>query len=69
MCDIASTYQVAGMTCGSCATKVKTAVESIPDVTGATVDIANATVTVHGHVTDEAVNAAIAQAGFAASHA
>lgn len=67
MCDVATTYQVAGMTCDCCATKVTTAVSKVAGVTGAAVDLEKATVTVNGHVDDRAVSAAIADAGFTAT--
>lgn len=69
MCDIATSYQVTGMTCGSCATKVTTAVSKVAGVTGTAVDVANSTVIVSGHVDDAAISAAIAEAGYAATRA
>ncbi|NED96374.1 heavy-metal-associated domain-containing protein [Phytoactinopolyspora alkaliphila] len=67
MCDIATTYQVAGMTCGGCATKVETAVGKLPGATATVVDLDSSTVTVHGHVSEEAVHTAIAEAGYTAA--
>ena len=40
-----ATITVNGMTCGGCATKVSAAVESVPGITGADVDLAASTVT------------------------
>ena len=56
---------VNGMTCGACATKVSAAVESVPGVSNAEVDLGASTVTATGQDVDEAaVRAAIASAGY-----
>ena len=60
-----STYTVQGMTCGSCATKVSTAVDQLAGVTGTDVDVATGTLTVAGpDVDDAAVRTAITDAGY-----
>lgn len=65
MCDIQTSYRVAGMTCGSCATKVTDAVGSVPGVTGTGVDVSTGSLTVSGHPEESAVRAAIEAAGYA----
>lgn len=44
------TYQITGMTCGSCEAKVKSALLSLPDVTNAEVTRTNATITMEKHI-------------------
>jgi len=63
-------YNVSGMTCGGCASKVESAVTklAIPNVTGCTVDLEahQATVTTTGDVDRDAIRNAITSAGFPA---
>lgn len=60
-----TTITVNGMTCGGCATKVSSAVESVPGISGAEVDLDASTVTATGEDVDEAaVRTAIASAGY-----
>jgi copper chaperone CopZ len=60
-----STYTVQGMTCGSCATKVSSAVSQVGGVTGTDVDISTGTLTVAGpDVDQDAVRRAITDAGY-----
>jgi len=60
-----TTITVNGMTCGGCATKVSAAVESVPGISNAEVDLGASTVTATGQDVDEAaVRAAIASAGY-----
>lgn len=60
-----STYSVQGMTCGSCATKVTSAVDQIVGVSNTNVDLTTGTLTVGGRdVDDIAVRSAITDAGF-----
>lgn len=60
-----NTYSVQGMTCGSCATKVSTAVDQVSGVTGIDVDITTGILTVAGpDVDDAAVRNAITEAGY-----
>lgn len=60
------TYTVSGMTCGHCVTAVSTEVGRIPGVTDVQVDLATGTVTVTSQepVDDEAVRAAVDEAGY-----
>lgn len=60
------TYTVSGMTCGGCANKVTDHVEQIDGVSDVSVDIPNRRLTLNSTstVTDEAVHAAIEQAGY-----
>jgi len=61
-----TTYQVTGMTCGHCAQAVTTEVSSIDGVTDVQVDVASGKVEVTGEgVTEEAVRAAVDEAGYA----
>lgn len=60
-----STYTVQGMTCGSCATKVTSAVNQVRGVTDTDVDLATGTLTVAGpDVNDDAVRTAITDGGY-----
>lgn len=61
-----TTYQVTGMTCAHCAAAVTTEVSEVPSVTGVDVTVETGTVVVHGDgVDDQAVRAAIDEAGYA----
>lgn len=55
--------EISGMTCGGCARSVTRAVQAVPGVVSATVDLEAATVTVEGGATD-AVRQAIERAGY-----
>ena len=59
-------YTVRGMTCGHCASAVTEEVTKIPGVTDVDVDVARGRVTVRssGLVSDEAVGAAVDEAGY-----
>jgi copper chaperone len=59
-------YAVRGMTCGHCASAVTEEVTKIPGVTDVDVDVASGRVTVRstGPVSDEAVAAAVDEAGY-----
>ena len=63
-------YTVRGMTCGHCASAVTEEVAKIPGVTDVEVDVAGGRVTVRvtvrstGPVPDEAVAAAVDEAGY-----
>ncbi|GAA1615678.1 cation transporter [Catellatospora bangladeshensis] len=59
-------FAVSGMTCGSCAARVATAVRAVPGVTDATVDLATATLTVTGPASAAAITAAVTAAGYTA---
>ena len=58
------TWTVNGMTCGSCAARVTTAVRAVPGVTDAAVDLATATLTVTGPASAAAITAAVTAAGY-----
>ncbi|PRI11108.1 heavy-metal-associated domain-containing protein [Leucobacter massiliensis] len=67
-----SEYQVTGMSCGHCENAIRAEVEQIPGVTGVSVssDSGRLSVTVDGGaVEDEAVLAAVEEAGYTASPA
>jgi copper chaperone CopZ len=59
-----TTYTVAGMTCGSCATKVTEAVRDLAGVTHLDVDLATGTLTVTGDVKTDQVRGAVTAAGY-----
>ena len=61
-----TTYQVTGMTCGHCVQAVTTEVSAIDGVTDVQVDLESGRVEVTGQgITDEAVRAAVDEAGYA----
>lgn len=57
--------EISGMTCGGCARSVTRAVQAVPGVIRAAVDLEAATVTVDGEAGAEAVRQAIERAGYA----
>ena len=58
-------YSVEGMTCGHCATAVAGHVGALPGVTAVHVELESGRLTVRGErVEDEAVAAAVAEAGY-----
>ena len=61
-----STYTVTGMTCGHCVNAVTEEVTALPGVTGVDVDLASGrlTVTSDAPVDDDAVRAAVDEAGY-----
>lgn len=60
------TYTVTGMTCGHCVSSVSTEVSQIPGVTDVQVDLASGAVTVTSDqpIDDEAIRAAVDEAGY-----
>ncbi|MBN9644366.1 heavy-metal-associated domain-containing protein [Corynebacterium mendelii] len=61
-------YSVDGMTCGHCVSAVTQEVGKVPGVTGVEVDLTAGTATVTGEgFTDDAVIAAVDEAGFTAT--
>lgn len=64
-----ATYTVTGMTCSHCAQSVTTEVSNVPGVTEVDVDLASGQVRVvgDGPLDDEAVRAAVAEAGYEVS--
>jgi len=61
-----TTYTVAGMTCGHCVNAVSSEVGQLPGVTGVQVDLptGNVTVTSEQVLDDDAVRAAVDEAGY-----
>ena len=61
-----ATYTVAGMSCGHCVDAVSTEVAALPGVRDVDVDLASGelTVTSEGPLDDDAVRAAIDEAGY-----
>ena len=61
-----STYTVVGMTCGHCVSAVTDEVSQVPGVTAVDVDLASGrlTVTSDSPVDDDAVRAAVDEAGY-----
>ena len=64
--SVTSTYTVSGMTCGHCVQAVSGELTKLPGVTDVTVDLASGTVTVTSDapLSDDAVRAAIDEAGY-----
>ncbi|WP_448204535.1 heavy-metal-associated domain-containing protein [Azospirillum sp. sgz302134] len=58
------TLKVTGMTCGSCAQAVTKAVEALPAVERALVDLDTGEVTVEGNADQSTVKRAIEEAGY-----
>ncbi|NOJ61616.1 heavy metal-associated domain-containing protein [Arthrobacter sp. 260] len=72
--NISASFGVAGLTCGSCASRVTSAVGEIDDVTDVQIDLVSggtSTVTVLSNqaVPAAAVRSAVEQAGYQLSHA
>ncbi len=61
-----ATYTVTGMTCGHCVSSVTEEVSQVAGVTGVEVDLASGAVTVTSEtpVDDDAVRAAVEEAGY-----
>ena len=61
-----TTYTVTGMTCGHCVTSVTEEVSQVPGVTAVDVDLASGglTVTSDSPVGEDAVRAAVEEAGY-----
>jgi copper chaperone CopZ len=59
------TYTVNGMTCGHCVLSVTEEVSEVPGVTQVDVDLESGRMVVSGqNISDEAVEAAVAEAGY-----
>lgn len=58
-------FLVEGMTCGHCELSVREEVEELAGVISASADHTTGRLVVHGEVDDEAVAAAVAEAGYA----
>ncbi|HEX7096355.1 MAG TPA: cation transporter [Acidimicrobiales bacterium] len=63
---VIKTYDVKGMSCEHCVSAVRTEITRIPSVTGVEVDLGSGkvTVTADGPITDDAVAAAVDEAGY-----
>ncbi len=59
-----TTYCVRGMTCEHCVRAVEAEVGAVAGVSGVRADLETKTVSVEGDVDDDAVRAAIAEAGY-----
>ncbi|QQS28967.1 MAG: cation transporter [Sphingobacteriales bacterium] len=57
------TYNVSGMTCGSCEAKVKSALLTLPDVTSAEITRTTATITMSKHIALSELQKAISEKG------
>ena len=66
-----ATYTVTGMTCSHCVSSVSEEIEQIPGVSGVDVDLATGAVTVTSDspLDDEAVRAAVTEAGYTLAQA
>lgn len=72
MSDATTTeFTVTGMTCGHCEMSVREEVEAVDGVSGLTVSAQNGTLSVEtdGTVTDDAILAAVTEAGYSATRA
>ncbi|MDY7086506.1 MAG: cation transporter [Actinomycetota bacterium] len=68
---VTSTYTVTGMTCGHCVQAVTGELSALPGVDGVQVDLASGAVTVTSEapLEDEAVRAAVDEAGYELANA
>lgn len=64
MCNTTATYTVVGMTCNSCVNKVTNAVTDVEGIQDVDVDVSTGLLEVSGHIDDQAIREAIAQAGY-----
>jgi copper chaperone len=62
--DNSREYTVEGMTCAHCVLSVTEEVSEVPGVEKVDVDLASGRMVVRGDVTDEAVRAAVSEAGY-----
>lgn len=58
------TYSVPGISCGHCKSAIEGGIAPLPDVDSVTVDIDAKTVLVVGDITEDAVRAAVDEAGY-----
>jgi Cu+-exporting ATPase len=59
-----STYNVVGIHCGGCATKITNAVVAVEGVVGANVEVSEGTLEVSGQADPAAIRAAVADLGY-----
>jgi copper chaperone len=64
-----NTYAVPGISCDHCKNAIEGEVSQVPGVDSVTVDVAGRTVHVVGDTTDEAIRAAIDEAGYEVAEA
>jgi copper chaperone CopZ len=62
--DNSHEFSVKGMTCEHCVLSVTEEVSEVPGVENVDVDLASGRLVVRGDVTDEAVSAAVSEAGY-----
>ncbi len=60
-------YQVDGMHCSACSSRVESAVSKIPEVTACSVNLLTNSMTVEGNVSDDVIFSAVKDAGYTAS--
>ncbi len=60
-------YQVDGMHCSACSSRVESAVSKIPEVTSCSVNLLTNSMTVEGNVSDDVIFSAVKDAGYTAS--
>ena len=60
-------YNVTGMSCAACSTRVEKAVSKVPGVTECSVSLLTNSMGVEGTASPEAIIAAVEQAGYGAS--
>ncbi len=65
MPDTDRTYNVTGMTCGHCKSSVIDEVLQVPGVRAADVDLEGGVLTVRGDADEQAIRAAVDEAGYA----
>jgi copper chaperone CopZ len=61
---ITSTYNVVGIHCSGCATKITNAVVGVEGVVGANVEVSDGTLEVSGQADEAAIRAAVADLGY-----
>jgi len=61
---ITSTYNVVGIHCSGCASKITSAVVGVDGVLGANVDVSDGTLEISGNADPAAVRAAVADLGY-----
>ncbi|GIE19260.1 heavy metal transport/detoxification protein [Winogradskya humida] len=68
---VTSTYTVSGMTCGHCVQAVTSELSELPGVAGVEIDLGSGAVTVTSTepLTDDAVRAAVDEAGYELANA
>ncbi|MBD8531201.1 MULTISPECIES: heavy metal translocating P-type ATPase [unclassified Massilia] len=65
---VAASFDISGMTCGSCVARVEKAIRAVPGVAQVSVNLATERASVQGAAASEAVIAAVRKAGYEASN-